>query len=114
MGGIFLDVCIQNEFYFSPGVGDLSLAVVAALHRADHGRRLADLHLGHPAAARGHVVPLRPGSPQGSILDILATKGGSEPGGELQPFYGPSKNMSNLPEKGHVLTLFLDLHVSSQ
>ena len=43
------------------GVGDVPLAMVAALFRPDRGGRLADLHPGHPGAARRHVVPLRPG-----------------------------------------------------
>ena len=51
----------KNVFYFPKGVGDLALALVASLRRADRGRRFANLHPGHPAAARGHVVPLRPG-----------------------------------------------------
>ena len=43
------------------GVGDVALAVVAALLWADGGGRLADLHPGHPGTAGRHVVPRRPG-----------------------------------------------------
>ncbi len=55
--GVLGHMCGQLD----QGAGHRQGALPPAHVRPDGGGRLADLHLGHPRAAGGHVVPRGPG-----------------------------------------------------